>query len=184
MLNNWALIGRPVMATWSPADEEGAVHDRASHCRPAGARGGCHRGRLDAPTRDLAASVLLMEEAVRRHAGERCTSPQDPRRGDSATEAPRRQPSAESANTEERLGKWAQTTGEPLAVITAVQGRLDVSERNACQCMGLERTAVRYVPRRQAWDASLRARHRELTAAYPRWGVPPCIDASSSKGLR
>ncbi len=57
-------------------------------------------------------------------------------------------------------------------MVTAVQGRYDVSERYACRSLGFERTAVRYVPLRPAWDAPLRARLRELAAAYPRWGVP------------
>jgi putative transposase len=64
------------------------------------------------------------------------------------------------------------TTGERRAVVTAVQGRYDVSERYACRSLGFERTALRYVPRRPAWDAPLRARLRELAAEYPRWGVP------------
>jgi putative transposase len=57
-------------------------------------------------------------------------------------------------------------------VVTTVQGRYDVSERYACRSLGFERTAIRYVPQRAVWDAPLRARLRELAAAYPRWGVP------------
>jgi putative transposase len=57
-------------------------------------------------------------------------------------------------------------------VVTAVQGRYDVSERYACRSLGFERTALRYAPQRPVWDAPLRARLRELAAAYPRWGVP------------
>lgn len=57
-------------------------------------------------------------------------------------------------------------------MVTAVQGRYDVSERYACRSLGFERTALRYVPLRPAWDAPLRARLRELAAEYPRWGVP------------
>ena len=64
------------------------------------------------------------------------------------------------------------TTGERRAVVTAVQGRFDVSERRACVSLGFERTALRYVPVRPARDAALCATLRELAAAYPRWGVP------------
>jgi putative transposase len=64
------------------------------------------------------------------------------------------------------------TTGERRAVVTAVQRRYDVSERYACRSLGFERTALRYEPRRPAWDAPLRARLRGLAAEYPRWGVP------------
>jgi putative transposase len=38
--------------------------------------------------------------------------------------------------------------------------------------LGFERTALRYVPQRPVWDASLRTRLRELAAEYPRWGLP------------
>jgi len=57
-------------------------------------------------------------------------------------------------------------------VVSTVRGRYDVSERRACRYLGLERTALRYMPQRPAWDAPLRARLRELAAEYPRWGVP------------
>lgn len=64
------------------------------------------------------------------------------------------------------------TTGERRAVVTAVQGRFDVSERRACVSLGFERTALRYVPVRPGRDAALCATLRELAAAYLRWGVP------------
>ena len=64
------------------------------------------------------------------------------------------------------------TTQERRAVVTAVQGRYDVSERYTCRALGFERTALRYQPIRPARDAPLRARLRELAGAYPRWGVP------------
>ncbi len=57
-------------------------------------------------------------------------------------------------------------------MVTAVQGRYDVSERRTCRFLGFERTALRYVPQRPVQDAPLRARLRDLAAAYPRWGVP------------
>ena len=57
-------------------------------------------------------------------------------------------------------------------MVTAVQGRYAVSERYSCRALGFERTALRYQPIRPARDAPLRARLRELAAAYPRWGVP------------
>ena len=58
-------------------------------------------------------------------------------------------------------------------MVTAVQGRYDVSERYVCRSLGFERTAMRYVP--------LRAQRRELAAAYSRRGGG-CIGASSAKG--
>lgn len=64
------------------------------------------------------------------------------------------------------------TTAERRAVVTMVTGRYDLSERRACRFLGFERTALRYVPQRPLRDAPLRARLRELAAAYPRWGVP------------
>jgi putative transposase len=64
------------------------------------------------------------------------------------------------------------TTTERRGVVETVRRRFDVSERRACRVLGFERTAVRYVPTRPARDAPLRARLRELVAAYPRWGVP------------
>lgn len=64
------------------------------------------------------------------------------------------------------------TTGERRAVVTAMQGRYEVSERRACRALGFERTALRYVPQRPLRDAPLRATLRELAAAYPRWGLP------------
>jgi len=57
-------------------------------------------------------------------------------------------------------------------VVRQVQGRYDVSERQACRFLGFERTALRYVPQRPVADAPLRARLRELAAVYPRWGLP------------
>lgn len=63
------------------------------------------------------------------------------------------------------------TTAERRAVVTAVTGRVDASERRACRFLGFERTALRDVPQRPNLDASLRARLCELAAAYPRWGV-------------
>lgn len=60
------------------------------------------------------------------------------------------------------------TTDERRVVVTAVQRRHDVSERCACRCLGFDRTALRCDPQRPAWDAPLRARLRELAAAYPR----------------
>jgi putative transposase len=64
------------------------------------------------------------------------------------------------------------TTTERRGVVETVRRRYDASERRACRVLGFERTAMRYVPTRPAKDAPLRARLRELAAAYPRWGVP------------
>jgi putative transposase len=64
------------------------------------------------------------------------------------------------------------TTAERRGVVETVRRRYAVSERRACRDLGFERTALRYVPERPTRDAPLRARLRELAAAYPRWGVP------------
>ena len=90
----------------------------------------------------------------------------------SPAQTTRRGSSAQSPDAEGRLGKRAMTTDERRAVVTGGQGRYDVSERTACRSLGFERTALRYVPRRPAADAPLRARPRELAAGQPHWGLP------------
>lgn len=45
-----------------------------------------------------------------------------------------------------------------------------MSERRACNLVGLDRTVARYRSRRQEKDAALRARMRELAAQYRRYG--------------
>jgi putative transposase len=63
-------------------------------------------------------------------------------------------------------------TGERRAVVTAVQGRYEISERHACRVLGFERSVVRFVPQRPQWDAPLCEQLRALAAEHPRWGVP------------
>ena len=62
------------------------------------------------------------------------------------------------------------TTSERRVVVSAMRARHAVSERRVCRVLGFERTALRYLPIRPATDAPLRAKLRELAAAYPRWG--------------
>jgi len=64
------------------------------------------------------------------------------------------------------------TTAVRRAVVQQVRGGYSVSERAACRMLGLERTALRYVPKRPRSDAALRDKLRELASTYARWGVP------------
>jgi putative transposase len=64
------------------------------------------------------------------------------------------------------------TTGERRAVVIAVRGRYEISERHACRALGFERSVMRLVPQRPWIDAPLRERLVALTAEHPRWGVP------------
>ena len=64
------------------------------------------------------------------------------------------------------------TTSERRVVVSPMTARHHVIERRVCRVLGFERTGIRYLPTRPLTDAPLRARLRELAAAYPRWGVP------------
>ena len=64
------------------------------------------------------------------------------------------------------------TTSERRVVVSTMTARHQVSERRVYRVLGFERTGIRYAPTRPTTDAPLRARLRELAAAYPRWGVP------------
>lgn len=61
------------------------------------------------------------------------------------------------------------TTATRRAVIHVVQLRYRVSERTAFRMLGFERTALRYVPQR---DAAPCDALRSLASTYARWGVP------------
>jgi putative transposase len=56
------------------------------------------------------------------------------------------------------------------ATVQWVQQRYGVSERRACQLVGIGRSTLRYCPRRRSDEASLRQRLHELAAARPRFG--------------
>lgn len=64
------------------------------------------------------------------------------------------------------------TTSERRVVISTIRARHATSERRVCRVLGFERTALRYTPTRALTDAALRAKLRELLAAYPRWILP------------
>lgn len=64
------------------------------------------------------------------------------------------------------------TTSERRVVISTMRERHAVSERRVCRVLGFERTALRYTPTGALTDAPLRAKLRELVAAYPRWSLP------------
>ena len=65
-----------------------------------------------------------------------------------------------------------------------MRARHAVSERRVCRVLGFERTVLRYMPTRRLTDAPLRAKERELAAAYRRRGVPRLHWRLQREGLR
>lgn len=59
---------------------------------------------------------------------------------------------------------------ERRAVVQQVQERYGLSQRRACQLVGIGRSTVRYRPSGRAGEAALRQRLRELAAERPRFG--------------
>jgi putative transposase len=54
--------------------------------------------------------------------------------------------------------------------VDVLQQRFGVSQRRACTVVGQHRSAQRRPPRQpDAWEASIRARLREISRAHPRW---------------
>lgn len=62
------------------------------------------------------------------------------------------------------------TPAERRAVVQQVQERYGLSQRRACQLVGIGRSTVRYRPSGRAGEAALRQRLRELAAERPRFG--------------
>jgi putative transposase len=59
---------------------------------------------------------------------------------------------------------------ERRAVVQQVQERYGLSQRRACQLLGIGRSTARYRPKARAGEAALRQRLRDLAAERPRFG--------------
>lgn len=63
------------------------------------------------------------------------------------------------------------TTSQRRAVVTEAQAQHGLALRRACRFLGVQRTLLRYTPRRDP-QLALRARLQELAVQKPRWGSP------------
>ena len=145
------------------------VQGRADHCDPAGAGGGEPDGGRVPQARDLERDVLQVEGEVRRSRRVGCQA---------AEGAGGREREAEEASGRDDAGQRHPEGHQQPKVVTPAARRQavahacavhEVSERRACQALGVDRSSMRYRSRR-ACDAAVRLCIRELAAQRRRFG--------------
>ncbi len=121
------------------------------------------------PARRQPGYLLYLEGEVRRYGSQRRRQDESARRRESPPQADRRRSSAQHRRLKDgRLGKIL-TPAQKRRVVQAARDQFDISERQACRYLCVNRRMVRYV-RIAKDDGALRARLEELAAERRRFG--------------
>ena len=113
--------------------------------------------------------VLQLEIKVWRNGSQRCRQDESARGRESPAQANRRGSGAQHRRLENgRVGKIL-TPAQKRRVVQAARDQFDISERQACRYLRVNRRMIRYV-RIAKNDAELRARLEELAAERRRFG--------------
>ena len=120
--------------------------------------------------RGLRTDLPPLASPVRRHEGRRREGAQGAQARERAPQAHRRRQGARGRRPAGACAGKLLSPSRRRRGVLALQERLGLSERRACQIAGQHRSTQRHRPTTAADDAALRKRLRTLSRERPRWG--------------